>query len=160
MADMLTDGNIKVSFVPTIADVEAPTATELNAGTDLSCLITADGLDVSVDEETISIPKLCDTTNAEAPGRATYGVDMTFVRKTVEAEDKAWTTMLRGTQGYLVFRYGTPAATTFASADKVVIFPGAAGERKLEKPEANNAVKFSTKWFVSQPPTYDAAVTA
>lgn len=159
MSDMLTDGQIRVQFVPTIASTSAPTATELNAGTDLSCLITADGLDVSVDEEKISIPKLCDTTNAEAPGRATYSVELTCVRKTIPTEDKAWSTLLRGTKGYLVLRYGTASATAFAASDKVVIFPGAAGERKLQKPEANNAVKFSSHWFVSAPPTYDAAVS-
>lgn len=159
MADMLTDGKIRVQYVPTIANTASPTATELNAGTDLSCLITADGLNISVDEEKVSIPKLCDTTNSEAPGRATYGVDLTFVRKTVVAEDKAWTTLLRGTAGYLVLRYGTASATAFAAADKVIIFPGTAGERKLEKPEANNAVKFSSKWFVSAPPAYDSAVS-
>jgi hypothetical protein len=67
MPDMLTDGNIKVTFVPTIADPAAPTTTELTAGTDLECLITSDGLNLSVDEETISVPKLCDTVNSEAP---------------------------------------------------------------------------------------------
>ncbi|WP_158684423.1 hypothetical protein [Amycolatopsis orientalis] len=160
MSDMLTDGQIRVQFVPTIADPSAPTVTELNAGVDLSCLITADGLDISVDEDKISIPKLCDTSNAEAPGRATYGVELTLVRKTDNTEDKAWTTLLRGTKGYLAIRYGVPSKTAFSAGDKPVIFPGAAGERKLQKPEANNAVKFQSKWFVSAPPQYDAAVVA
>jgi hypothetical protein len=31
-ADMLLDGNVKVSWVPTIANIAAPTAAELTAG--------------------------------------------------------------------------------------------------------------------------------
>lgn len=158
MADMLSDGNVKVSFVPTIASTSAPTATELNAGTSLECLITADGFALSVKEDTVSIPKLCDTTNSEAPGRATYSADVTYVRKTVTAEDKAWTTMLRGVSGYLVVRYGTAASTAFTAADKVHIYPGKAGERRQEKVVANGAVTFTGSWFVSAPPVFDAVV--
>jgi hypothetical protein len=155
---MLVDGNVKVSFVPTIASTSAPTATELNAGTSLECLITADGFNLSVKEDTVAIPKLCDTTNSEAPGRATYSADITYVRKTVVAEDKAWTTLVRGTAGYLVVRYGTAASTAFTAADKVTIYPGKAGERRQEKPVANGAITFTGTWFTSAPPVFDAAV--
>lgn len=160
MSDMLTDGNIKVAFVPTIADPSAPTVTELTAGTDLECLITADGLNLSVDEETISVPKLCDTVNSEAPGRATYSAELTLVRKDTDTEDVAWATLLRGTKGYLVLRYGKPATTDYATADKVIVFKGAWGERKLQQPEANNAVKFASKFFVDGTPNIDAPVAA
>jgi len=43
MTDMLNDGNIKLTFVEEIADISAPTETELAQGIDLECLVTADG---------------------------------------------------------------------------------------------------------------------
>lgn len=158
MADMLNDGNIKCTFVPSVANIAAPTTAELAAGTALECLITADGLELKVDEATVSIPKLCETTVSEAPGRSTYGVTLTMVRKTVPAEDVAWTVLLRGTTGFLVFRYGTAFATAYASAQKVQVFPGKAGERRPQKPEANGATKFISQWFVSSQPNLDAAI--
>lgn len=157
---MLTDGNIKVTFVPTIADPSAPTVAELTAGTDLECLITSDGLDLQVKEDTVSIPKLCDTVNSEAPGRATYTANLTMVRKTVALEDVAWTTCVRGTQGYLVLRYGTAVATDYTASDKVIVFKGAFGERQLQKPAANDAVKFISTFYVDGTPQIDVAITA
>jgi hypothetical protein len=33
MADIIVDGQTRVAYVPTIANIAAPTTTELNAGT-------------------------------------------------------------------------------------------------------------------------------
>ena len=158
MADMLNDGNIRCSFVPSVANIAAPTTAELNAGTALECLITADGLDVQVDEETVTIPKLCETSNSQGPGRSTYKVTLTIVRKTVTIEDVGWTTLLRGTTGFLVFRYGIAYTTAWTAAQKAQVFPGKAGERRPQKPEANNATKFMSTWYVSSQPNLDATV--
>ncbi len=160
MADMLNDGNIKVTYVATIANIAAPTVAELTGGVDLECLITADGLEPSVDEEKVSISKLCETMNAEAPGRATYGLGLTMVRKDVALEDVAWTTLLRGTAGYLVFRYGVDADDAYAAADDVQVWPGKFGERRPQKPEANGATLFMSQFYVSAAPDMDAVVAA
>lgn len=158
MADMLNDGNIKVTFVPSVANAAAPTTAELAAGTALECLITADGLDIKVDEDTVSIPKLCETSNSEAPGRATYGFTLTLMRKTVTIEDVAWTTLLRGTSGFLVIRYGLAYTTAYAAAQKAQVFPGTAGERRPQKPEANGGTMFQSQWYVTSKPNLDAVI--
>lgn len=160
MPDMLADGNVKVTYVPTIADIAAPKSAELSAGTDLECLIMGDGFQPSVDEEVVSIPKLCETINAQGPGRATHSIQLTMVRKTETAEDTAWTTMLRNTKGFLVVRYGTPYDTEYASGDAVQVFPGACGERRPQPVEANGAVTFISQWYVSAQPDLDAEIAA
>lgn len=160
MADMLNDGNIKVTYVPSIANKSAPTVAELGAGTDLECLITADGLQPTVNEEVVSIPKLCETIVAEGPGRATHQIVLTMVRKTESAEDVGWTTMLRGTEGFLVIRYGVAYDTAYASGDDVQVFPGKAGERRPQAPEANSATQFQSQWYVSAQPDLDGVVAA
>ena len=44
MADVVIDGYIRVSSVPTIANLAAPTTAELNAGVAYEMLLTQDGL--------------------------------------------------------------------------------------------------------------------
>lgn len=159
MTKMLADGNVKCAFVVSIANIQAPdVSSELTAGSTvaLECLITADGLSVSVDEAVVALPALCETFDAEAPGRAKYAIDLTCYRHVETALDKAWTTLLRNTVGFLVVRYGVPYTTPFATGDKLLVFPGAAGERKPLPTEANGGVKFSSHWYVSSQPALDA----
>lgn len=160
MTDMLNDGNIKLYYVPTIANIAAPTVAELDAGTSLECLVTADGLAVSVDEEVVSIPKLCETNTSQAPGRATYGITLTIARQDTEAEDVGWTTLLRGTAGYLVMRYGVDHEQAWAADDKVQVFPVKFGERRPQQPEANGATLFQSQAYVGKEPELDGVVAA
>jgi hypothetical protein len=162
MADMLADGAVKVTFVPSITNKSAPTVAELTGGTavDLECLITADGLDISVDEQVVSIPKLCETFDAQSPGRATYGVTLTCVRKDNATEDVAWSTLVRKTSGYLVMRYGIAATTDYAATQDVIVFPVTFGERRMQKPEANGAIQFQSQAYVTSQPELDANVAA
>ncbi|PXY20879.1 hypothetical protein [Prauserella muralis] len=160
MADMLNDGNIRLTYVPAIADPAAPTTTELTAGIDLECLVTADGLNISVDEETVSVQKLCETSNSQAPGRSTYGITLTIVRQDEETEDVGWTTLKRGTAGFLVMRYGVAHDQAWAASDKVQVFPGKCGERRPQQPEANGATLFQSQWFVGKQPSLDGVVAS
>lgn len=160
MADMLSDGNVKVTYVPSIASIAAPTVAELDAGTDLECLIMADGFQPTVNEEVVTAAKLCETINAEAPGRATHQIVLTLVRKDVPADDVAWTTLIRKTSGHLVVRYGTDYETGYASGDEVQVFPGAAGERRPQPVEANGVIKFQSQWYVNAQPDLEATVAA
>lgn len=158
MADMLSDGQIKVTFVPAIANQAAPTTVELAAGTTLECLITADGLDISTDEDVVSVPKLCETTTSEAPGRSKTSITLTLVRKDVPAEDVAYTTLLRGLAGYLVVRRGVVVSTAYIAAQKVEVYPGVFGQRRAQKPEMNGVETFISQFYNSAAPTLAAVV--
>jgi len=158
MAKMLADGNVKATFVVSIADIAAPTATALNGGVDLECLITADGLSVSVDEAVVALPALCETFDAQSPGRATYAIDLTLYRHIATVDDVAWTTLLRGLTGFLVLRYGIDVDTNYTAAQKCLVFPGVAGERKPNPTTANGGVTFGSRWYVSSQPNLDAIV--
>jgi hypothetical protein len=158
MADMLSDGQIKVSFVPTIASQTAPTVAELTAGTALECLITADGLDITTDEDVISVPKLCETTTSEAPGRSKTSIALTYVRKDVPGEDIAYTTLIPGLAGYLVVRRGIPVTTGYVAAQKVEVYPGKFGAQRAQKPEMNGVEKVLSNFYNSAAPTLKATV--
>lgn len=151
MTKMLADGNVKVTYAPTIVDIAAPkAATELVAASalDLQCLITADGLNISADEAVVSLPQLCDTIDAEGPGRAKYGIDLTFYRHVATVDDKAWETLDRLLEGFLAIRYGIAHDTAWAAADKALVFKGTFGALKPLPTEANGGVKFSSHFYV------------
>lgn len=160
MADMLVDGATKVTYVPAIANIAAPTVAELTAGTDLECLTTADGLSQTVNEDVVSIPKLCEILNAESPGRVNFQIVLTLVRQDADVDDVAWTTLIRKTAGFLVIRDGVDYQTAYAAGDKVQVFPGAAGERRPNAREANGAVTFNSQWYVNKQYDLDAVVAA
>lgn len=160
MAKMLADGNVKATLVLSIANIAAPTTAALNGGVDLECLITADGLSVSVDEAVVALPALCETFDAQSPGRATYAIDLTMYRHIATVDDVAWTTLLRGLNGFLVLRYGVDVDTAYTAAQKVLVFPGTAGERKPNPTTANGGVTFGSRWYVSSQPELDAVVAA
>lgn len=160
MADMLNDGNIKLSFVPSIADISAPTETELASAVDLECLVTADGFQPTVNEEVVSVAKLCETSNSEAPGRATHQVTLTLVRQDDEADDLGWTTLKRGVTGFLAVRYGVDHSKPWEAGDQAIVYPVKCGERRLQAPEANGATLFQVQMYVTAQPDLDAEVVA
>lgn len=151
MTKMLADGNVKVTFAPTIVDISAPkAATELAAASalDLQCLITADGLGLPVDEAVVALPQLCDVTDSEGPGRVKYGIDFTFYRHKETASDKAWTTIDRLLTGYIAIRYGSAHDVAWAAADQAQVYAGTFGALKPQPVEANGGVKFACHFYV------------
>lgn len=155
MADLPStpaDGNVRVQWVTTIADTDAPTAVELNAASskDLSCYLTADGFTTGLDEQVISDDRLCDTETFEQPGRSQFSLDVTYIdnSNTALAND-AFDTLVPGTAGYIVVRRGKAYDDTFAAADKVDVWPVKCGKYNDQPPEANSVLKVSQKMFVT-----------
>src|SRR5689334_13916697 len=128
------NANIKVVWVNTIADVTAPTATELNAAgaIDLSCVLTADGFSTGYSQETSEDARLCSDQTFQSPGAISYTVEdlVTIVTPQDDSptgENKASISMPPGEVGFLVARFGAPYAGAFAADDVVDVFPGALG---------------------------------
>lgn len=138
------DGNLKVTWVPTIANPSAPTATELNAGTaiDLTEYLTADGFTPGVDEATISDERLSDTQVFARAGRVTHSLTIRYVTNPASTtNDKAHTTLVPGTNGYIVSRWGLPYSGTYVAAQKVDVLPVEVGAYQKQPPEANSVLR-------------------
>jgi hypothetical protein len=69
-ADLLGDGMVKVSMVLTVANISAPTAAELNAGTDLQEYITKEGLEISAEQTPVDNTALASVAETEDAGRS------------------------------------------------------------------------------------------
>lgn len=82
MARVLADEHIKLTVLTTKpANVTEPTATELNAGIDASCLIFADDYSwTATDSERIGERALCEGSASESPGIGNYDLGITAWR--------------------------------------------------------------------------------
>lgn len=149
MADLLADGNIKVTWAPSVANIAAPTVAELTAGSavDLECLITLDGLDIKGETASVDNTALCSTDDTEEPGRVSYTIDITAKRKDNSSEDKAWNTLTDRALGNLVVRRSTAATTAWAVGQPCEVYPVRAGRPIMNAPEKNSAQKFQVKLF-------------
>lgn len=161
----LADGNVKVTFVPTLTSTTAPSAAELNGGTavDLSCYLTADGYAPGVDESVITDDRLCSTQTFEKPGRYSDSLEMTYVFRQQDAsgtDNKAFHTLAHLTTGYIVVRWGATYSDAFAATDVVDVIPVQAGIQRKQPPEANSVLKIMQKMFITNTVERDAVVAA
>ena len=158
MADIPTDGNTRVAYVPTIANIAAPTTTELNAGTLLQSVITSDGL-VGFEPTTSDVDNtaLNSTFNTVTIGRDQYSGTMLRFKKQ-SGTDTAYATLTRGTSGYVVIRRDVAETTAWASSQAVEVYPVTFGQTRRLTPEANSLTRWEVDTKVTSAPQIRAAV--
>jgi hypothetical protein len=149
MADLISDGLTKVSWVTTISNTAAPTAAELNAGVSLEGFLTPDGYGMSTSTDAVDASSLASTQDAEIPGRRKDSGSLTFKNQGESAAP--WTTFASRPSGYLAVRYGVSVAgtPTFAASQKVHIIPATAGDRQPMASAKNEVLKFQVPIFVT-----------
>src|SRR5688500_3017178 len=104
MADLLGDGNVKVTFVTTLSSISSPTAVQLNAGVDLQEVLTKEGLDISPDQSAVDNTNLASTSETERAGTTKYNISLTIKRQTTSVADIGYNTLVAGQDGYLAVR--------------------------------------------------------
>ena len=152
--DLPFDGMTKVSWVPTIADLAAPTVTELTGAeaVSLETLITPDGLDITAATGEVDNSALASTFTTSQAGRRSFTASITAKRKITPAEDLAYTTLVYQATGFLVVRRDKVATDAFAAADTVEVYPVQCGEPTYAKPAPNELQKFTTPLYVTGDP--------
>lgn len=130
MARLVDQGVTRLTWVPGddgIADVNAPTVTELEAGVDLTCQmvstyeVRADGSD------TTSERAVCDTANVDTPTVANYMGRFELFRDW-DSDAEEWTSddvleWLEYKQpGYFVRRLGLPMTEAYAAGQQVEVY--------------------------------------
>lgn len=117
----LRRGVSKVFFVPTIATTSAPTAAEVNAGTNLTATI-ADIAGFSYTNQAIAVPDWGDNFDSKISG-IDQAADSTLHIYEKRTTNTGRTTLAKGTAGYLVILFAGTAGATPAAADKCDIWP-------------------------------------
>lgn len=158
MADIVVDGFTRVAYVPTIANINAPTTTELNAGILLTSVLTPDGLSgfepTTADVDNSSLASTFDT---KTIGRDSYsGTKLTFKKQS--GTDTAYATLTRGTSGYIVVRRYIDNSTAWASSQAVEVYPVIFGQTRNLAPAANTVTKWEVDTKITSAPSIRAAV--
>jgi hypothetical protein len=131
MPTIALDKKTRVTFVaatPGIADISAPTVTELNGGTDIQDFMTPDGLNLPVSTGSIDTSNLgSDFTTSRVGRRGISGASLKLQRQT-QAADPTANMLAYQEEGFLVVRRGIDKDTTWTAGDEVKVYPIQCGE--------------------------------
>jgi len=159
MAKYAPPGVSEVHWVTTISDYTAPTATELNGGTDLTAFVRSmpnlpRGLNL-VDVATLD-------SKYEKRQVGTRGGDelsVEFLRD--DTTDTAFTTFTEDTAGFLVVvRKALATAGTFAIGDEVDVYPATVGSVEDGTPGRNDPDFSTARLVATDDPNRGFALTA
>lgn len=163
-ASQIADGLRRVEFVLAISNPAAPTVAELTAGSavPMSCYLVPDGWSPATDESVVNDSRLCSRDDFERRGRRTNTLSTTYVARPQEtgADNKAFTTLKEGVQGFFVERIGLDYEAAFAAGQKVNVYPAEAGVQIDAPTEANSTVRVMQKQFIRGPVQRQVAVVA
>lgn len=158
MSRYVHEGQTKVAFVTTIASIAAPTVAELGAGTELSSLLTKDGLQVPDQQNMVDSSTLSDTFDAQRVGSWGGGVTLQGFRD--NASDDLWDLAVYGTEGHIVVRRGSAYDDAWAAADVVEVYPIQMHEPVPNQTASNEEARFTVACAVTSEPDKRAVVAA
>jgi hypothetical protein len=150
-----------VAFVPTIANIAAPTVAELNAGTLLHSQLIVGGLQgFAFSAGEVDNSAFGSTFDTKLPGISSYsGTQMVFKKQTMGA-DTIWTLMTTFfTAGYIVIRDGIANGTAWATSQAVEVFPITTGDWEYMDRARNEVLKYMVAVPIGASPT-KKAITA
>lgn len=156
MADLLSDGMIRVFHVPSIANVAAPTVAELNAGTRLDTQMTPDGLNLEPDTASVDNSKLSSTYGTNQAGRRSFSGSVTYINTVPRILE---TVLVYRATGYLVVRREVTSSTAWVAAQKCEVYPIQYGEPSRMYGPDEMQRRTVPAFFTSEPDT-DATVAA
>ena len=156
MARYAYDTLTKVSWVLSIASTTAPTAAELNAGTDVSTFVTKDGVNPGLSTNMVDSAAISDIFDAQVVG--SYGGTLSLKGFRDSSADTFWNLMVYGTNGFVVFRRGILYSTTYAAAQKVEVYPAQMHQPIPEGSGTNTNVAFMANFAITGPPQLKATV--
>jgi len=158
MADFAVDGLTRVAYVPTIANIALPTTTELNAGTLLQSVLTADGLNGfepnTADVDTTGLNSTFDT---KTIGRDSFSNTMLRLKKQTPT-DVVYNLLIRGTSGYVVIRRDVVETVAWTTAQVIEVYPITCGQTRRLAPVSNSVTKYEVDTKITAAPNIRAAV--
>lgn len=158
MTDIILDGNMAVSLVTTIPDISAPVAATVAAGTDISLLLTPDGL-AGFDAATNWVPNagLGAVFETQLPGTVSYG-DMSLTFKWQAGADAIWAMLIRGYLTNIVIRRRIARATAWTAGQAAEVYPIVCGQYTPVPYERNSLARFKVPFGLSAEPNLRAVV--
>jgi hypothetical protein len=159
MAKYIAAEKVEVWVVPTITNLSAPTAAQMNAGTRLTTFIRG-GVSIDFASNLVDSATLESAFNSTSPG--TFGGGLNSLNGVLRdnANDAAWNALPRDTAGYLVIQLGTATGTAWGSGDVVDIYPWQVVSRNTGDLARDQLVTFDVGFAITSVPTFGSTVTA
>ena len=155
MPKLIANKKVYLVFATTIANIAAPTVAELTGGTNLTNLLVT--IDASTRGNVVATPTLDTTFETSIAGTVTASFTAEFYRDDISANDKAWTTLPRGTNGFFVISRMSP---TVAATNKVEVWPVQVISRTAIALANNDSQRMSIECAVYAEPNEAAVVAA
>lgn len=162
MADIASDGNIRVTWVSGlsgIANKSAPTVAELNGGLLLTSIIAADGFTGwQADNAKTNARKLDSTFTAQGVGTVSIEDAMArFYKQT--GTDTIFTTLVKNANGFVVVRPSLPSSTAWASSQLLIgVYPVTCMQRRWLDREENTMERYEVPFAIREEPAFDVTV--
>jgi hypothetical protein len=143
----------------TVVTLAAPTAVQVNTGTNITAFLRRDGLARPQSGNTVDISDAGSLFNKT--GLGTYGGDkatLQLYRDSVSGSDTAWPLFAQGSYGFLcILPFGTAGASP-AAGDRAEIWQVAVLNRSMANIADNDAQRFSCDLAVINPPNDSATL--
>ena len=147
MPPLVYETNLVVGFVPTIADINAPSvATDLASLVPLESYVRKDGVSFPSNRNMVDTGSIDNPFDTEYPGSKGGPITITFKRKNAADAEVAWTTFKDGlVDGYLVFGF---EGSNDTAADVVDVYQVVSHYPVRSNPSANTEQTFQVTFGV------------
>ena len=152
-----THESIRVWWVPTISNIQAPTVAQITAGVEHTAWVPVDGINIGGTRNNASQAMLGGAFVTEEPGTWGTTIEITYVRD--DATDTPWDFFAGGykTAGFIVIRR-QGAAGAVAIGNKVEVYPARTHEPQMLASAENEYSKFSVQFAITATPALEAVV--
>lgn len=154
------EGNYKVHFLPTVADISAPTVAEFTAGDYLGRVVTKDGTSLGISQNRVDVASIDELFDGQRMGSWGASPSLTLFRDDASEVD-GWDIVANGTLGYLAIVPWVAvqaAAGMPAAGDPAYVFPAEMGVAQPADSSANSPQTFTVDFAVTSEPNIDALV--
>jgi hypothetical protein len=149
MARLIDLAVVKVHWVTTLTSTSAPSATELNAGTNLGIYLTTNYKVGMEDSDTVSERSVTESAEIQVPTIQKYSGMLELFRDFTAGVPSGsdFTSMFAGASelGYIVRRTGKASSVTFATSDVVELYKFVADPPHLTGGTGSGYVKGTVK---------------
>lgn len=157
MPRLIADGEVRITYAPTIDDEDAPTVAEVETGgTDLTPFLSS--LDTPLEGEATPSADLSTAFNKTVAG--TFGGEMVGEFYRDDTADDAWDLLPRNTTGYVTIRRFGGSAVAIAAADVVEVWPVRVITESPSPLNRGAVQMFTVNFATLDEPTLDAVVAA
>lgn len=159
MAKFIPNANTWIGYIDTLTNLAdgvdglIPAVADITGSTDLTGLTIS--ITASAQGNTVPTPALNSLFETSIPGSNQASFSGDFYRD--DPDDDAWTTLPRGTEGFIIISRNDPAPTT---GDWVEVWPVVVTSRTASQLTSNTAQSFTVTCSIPRIPNEGCQITA